>query len=77
MVLAQGATIALIGGGVGLLGAAAATRVLGSLLYQVAPSDPATFAMMVAVLTGAVLLASWLPARRAASIQPTEALREP
>ncbi|HTO72902.1 MAG TPA: ABC transporter permease, partial [Gemmatimonadales bacterium] len=77
MVLSQGALIAVIGGGVGLIAAAAATRVLDSLLYQVAPSDPETFAVMIAVLTGAIFLASWLPARRAASIQPTEALREP
>ncbi|HKV73333.1 MAG TPA: ABC transporter permease [Gemmatimonadales bacterium] len=77
LVLTQGVLIAVVGGGVGLIAAAATTRVLGSLLYRVAPSDPATFAVMIAVLSGAVLLASWLPARRAASTPPTEALREP
>lgn len=53
-----------------------ATRVLASLLYGVAPTDPLTFAAIVTLLGAAVLLASWIPARRASRIHPTEALRE-
>ena len=59
-----------------LAAALAATRVLRSLLFGVAPTDPLTFAAIVVLLVGAVLVASCLPARRAASIAPTEALRE-
>jgi putative ABC transport system permease protein len=76
LVVRQGLAIVAAGGAVGLLVAIAATRVLQSLLYDVAPSDPATFVAVLALLTLAVVAASWLPARRAAGVQPTEALRE-
>jgi putative ABC transport system permease protein len=59
---------------VGLAGAVAATRALSSLLFGVSATDPATFAGVLAVLGGAALLASWLPARRAARVEPTRAL---
>jgi putative ABC transport system permease protein len=75
LVLRQGLAIALVGGAVGLAGALAATRVLRSLLYDVAPSDPATFAAVAALLLATVLVAGWTPARRAAAVAPTEALR--
>jgi hypothetical protein len=64
----------LVGLGVGLVGALAATRALGSLLFGVTASDPATFAGVLIVLAAAALLASWLPARRAARVEPTRAL---
>jgi putative ABC transport system permease protein len=76
LVVGQGAVIAALGGAAGVAAALAATRVLRSMLYDVVPSDPTTFAAIVAILGIAVVAASWLPARRAASIQPTEALRE-
>jgi ABC-type antimicrobial peptide transport system permease subunit len=76
LVVGHGARIALAGTVLGLLGALAATRVLRSMLYDVAPSDPATFAGIVVLLGLAVLVASWVPAWRAASVRPTEALRE-
>jgi predicted permease len=76
LVVRGGLAIAGTGALVGLAAALAATRVLRSLLYDVAPSDPATFAGIVALLGGAAVLASWLPARRAAGVAPTEALRE-
>jgi ABC-type antimicrobial peptide transport system permease subunit len=75
LVIGQGMRLAAVGVGCGLLAAAIATRVLRSLLYGVAPSDPVTFVAIVAVLMLAVVVASWIPARRAASIDPTEALR--
>jgi predicted permease len=59
---------------VGLAGAVAATRALGGLLFGVTATDPATFAGVLLVLGGAALLASWLPARRAARVEPTRAL---
>jgi putative ABC transport system permease protein len=75
LIVRQGVGVAVVGAAIGLAGALIATRVLGSLLYDVKPSDPATFLGIVAVLVGAVLVASWVPARRAARIEPTEALR--
>jgi len=75
LVVGQGVAIAAAGAVLGIAGALVATKVLRSLLYDVAPSDPWTFAGVVALLAAAVILASWLPAHRAASIQPTEALK--
>jgi ABC-type antimicrobial peptide transport system permease subunit len=76
LVVGQGVGIAAVGAMLGLAGALAATRVLRSLLYGVAPSDPVTFAGIVVILVSAVLAASWLPARRAMRVQPAEALRD-
>ena len=59
----------------GLIGAFALARVLEALLYDVSAADPATFVAGAAVLGCAALLSSWLPARRAVRISPTEALR--
>jgi predicted permease len=75
LVLGQGLAIALAGGALGLSGALAATRALRSLLYDVAPSDPATFAGVAALLFATVALASWTPARRAARVPPADVLR--
>jgi predicted permease len=74
LVVGQGLGIALAGLAVGLAGALVATRVLASMLYDIRPTDPATFVGMAVLLLAAVLLASWLPARRAAGIQPMDAL---
>jgi ABC-type lipoprotein release transport system permease subunit len=51
------------------------TRFLGALLYDVSPTDPITLGGTCLVLLGIALLASWLPARRAAAVDPMEALR--
>ena len=77
LVLGQGMGLAAGGVALGLVAALAVTRVLTSMLYDVAPSDPLTFIAIVGLLLAAVLVASWLPARRAATIPPTEALRGP
>jgi len=75
MVLRRGLTLTLVGIAVGITGAVALTRVLSSLLYDVTPTDPATLACVSVALTGIALLACYIPARRAARIDPMEALR--
>ncbi|HEX7049880.1 MAG TPA: ABC transporter permease [Longimicrobiales bacterium] len=75
MVVRQGAALAMIGIAVGLLAAFATTRLLAGLLYGVGATDAATF-LAVPLLLGAVALAaSWIPARRAARVDPVVALR--
>jgi len=76
MIVRQGLVLALAGAIAGVLVALAATRVLRSFLYDVLPSDPATFGAILLVLALAVLAATWIPARRAASVDPSEALRD-
>lgn len=75
LVVGQGLGMAAAGAALGVAGALAATRVLASLLYGIAPNDPATFVAIVGLLMGAVLVASWIPARRAARVQPGVVLR--
>jgi ABC-type antimicrobial peptide transport system permease subunit len=66
----------VIGGIVaGLIGALAMARVLANWLYGIQPSDPATFVTTIATLTAVALLACWIPARRAAKVDPLVALR--
>lgn len=75
MVLRQGLGVALVGVVVGLGAAAAATRVMGSLLFEVSTYDPVTFGAAALALTAVSALATYLPARRAAAIDPLEAIR--
>jgi ABC-type antimicrobial peptide transport system permease subunit len=65
----------VIGLAIGLLGAIVASRALDSLLYGVGPGDPATFAGVSAILLAVMLLAAYLPARRATRVDPMTALR--
>jgi putative ABC transport system permease protein len=74
-VVGQTLKLTLVGTGIGLAGAFGLTRVLTSLLYDVSPTDPLTFALVPLVLIGVAALASYLPARRAARIDPMVALR--
>jgi predicted permease len=67
--------IVLFGVVIGIAGAAYLTRFIKASLYGVGPTDPVAFVTAVVVLGGAVLLASWVPARRAAKVDPMVALR--
>jgi putative ABC transport system permease protein len=76
LVVEGGARLAFVGVAIGTVGALAATRVLGTLLYGVSPTDPQVFVAMAAVLLVTALVASYVPARRAASLDPVTALRK-
>jgi putative ABC transport system permease protein len=75
LVLAQGSRIALVGLLGGLAGALVLTRGLATVLFEVSPTDPATFLVVAALLAGVVVLACFVPARRAARVDPAVALR--
>ena len=72
----HGLRLSVAGIVVGLGAAFGLTRVMTSMLVGVAPTDPATFAAMAGIFLAIAALASWLPARRAAALDPTSALRE-
>lgn len=76
LVLRQGMLLAGVGIVAGILGAFALTRLLSSLLFGVTPTDPVTFATAPAILLGVAVLACWIPAPRAAGIDPVRALRQ-
>jgi ABC-type antimicrobial peptide transport system permease subunit len=75
MVMGQAGRLAIAGVGLGLIAAALASRVLRSQLFEVAPTDVATYAAVGSGLLLVALLASWIPARRASRIDPLTALR--
>jgi predicted permease len=75
MVLSHGARMTLVGTAIGIAAALALTRLMASMLYQVNPADPITFAVVAMLLGGIALLACYLPARRAMQVDPMVALR--
>jgi predicted permease len=75
MIVRRGLALATAGVVIGLAAAFALSRFLVSVLYGIRPLDPLTFASMAAVLLAAAAIASWLPARRAAALDPVETLR--
>jgi len=75
MVLRRSLVIAAAGITLGLAGAAGVTRVLQGMLFGVTPSDPLTFVVVAALFAAIALVASYVPAQRAAGVDPLEALR--
>jgi predicted permease len=75
LILSRGVKMALLGAGIGLMAALALSRLIRQLLYGISPADPLTFAAVALLLFFIALLACYLPARRAASVDPTLALR--
>jgi predicted permease len=75
LVLQEGLPLILAGLALGLVAALGLTRLMAALLFGVSPIDPVTFASVSVTLAAIALLASYLPARRAAGMDPTEALR--
>lgn len=74
-IVRESLVLAAAGGTIGLVGAAAGSRFVRTLLFGVAPQDPVTLVTSVAVLLVVVVAASWLPARRASLIDPSRAMR--
>ncbi len=75
MVILRGMQLTLIGLAIGAAGALALTRLLASLLFGISPRDPVTLIGVAAVLSAVALLACYIPARRAAAVDPLVALR--
>jgi putative ABC transport system permease protein len=75
LVLREAATLALVGIAVGLAAALALSRTLSTLLFNLSPTDPWVFTAAPLVLLSTAVVAAWLPARRAAQVDPIEALR--
>ncbi|MGH9453361.1 MAG: ABC transporter permease, partial [Terriglobia bacterium] len=75
LVMRQGMVLAALGIGIGIAGALASARVLSGMLFEVRPTDPMTFVMVSGFLGGVALLACYIPARRAARVDPMVALR--
>jgi ABC-type antimicrobial peptide transport system permease subunit len=75
-VLRRGLVLTALGIAIGTAGSLAMTRSLATLLHEVSPTDPLTFSLVAVVLAAVALLGSWLPARRAAAVDPVIALRD-
>jgi len=75
LVLKYGMRLAIAGLGLGLLAAIGLTRLLSSILFEVSPTDPVTFAVVGLLLVGVAMLACYIPARRATRVDPMVALR--
>ncbi len=75
LVVREGILLTAVGATIGVAGALLLTGVLRTLLYEVQPTDPATYAVILAVIGLTMLAASWIPARRAAAVDAVEALR--
>ena len=75
MFIRSGLALTGLGVGIGLVAAVGLMRVMKTLLFGISPMDPATYVAVPVVLMAAAMLASYLPARRAAAVDPVEALR--
>lgn len=75
LIVRQGMKLVATGAALGTLAAVALNRTLTHRLYEITPTDPVTFALVPLLLAAVALAACWLPARRAARVDPMEALR--
>jgi ABC-type antimicrobial peptide transport system permease subunit len=75
MFLLHGLALSAVGAVVGLVAAMALGRLISSLLFGIGPADPAAYAAALGIMIAAAALASYLPARRAATIDPVETLK--
>jgi putative ABC transport system permease protein len=75
MIVAHGVRLALAGVAAGIVGAFVFTRLMASLLYEVSPTDPGTFAFVGAAVLAFILLACYVPSLRATRVDPNVALR--
>ena len=75
LMIGKGLYLSVIGIAIGLVGAFVITRIIASMLVEVKPTDPLTFASVAGLFLVIAVLASFLPARRAAGLDPTTALR--
>ncbi|MBO0861118.1 MAG: FtsX-like permease family protein, partial [Chloracidobacterium sp.] len=75
LIIRQGLALTLIGVALGLGGALMLTRLMKTLLFGVSETDPLTFTVIGLLLTFVALLACWIPARRAAKVDPMRVLR--
>jgi putative ABC transport system permease protein len=75
LILGQGLKLALIGVGLGLVGAFIVTRFMATMLFGIEPTDATTFGAITAILIAVALLACYLPGRRATKVEPTISLR--
>jgi putative ABC transport system permease protein len=75
MIIRRGLGLAAIGLALGLVGAVLVTRLMQGVLYGITATDPVTYAIVALVLLSVATLASWLPALRAARVDPLVALR--
>jgi putative ABC transport system permease protein len=76
LVVGAGVKLALLGISIGTVGALVTSRLLSRYLYEVQPFDSGTFAGIAVLLVAVTAIASWLPARRAARVDPVQALRQ-
>ena len=74
-VVRQAATVTGIGIGIGLVSALLLSRLIATLLFQTGTADPVTYGVIIALLLGVTIVASWVPARRATRVSPLAALR--
>ena len=75
MVITQGMRLGLLGVAIGLVAALALSQFMKQLLFGLTPVDPVTYSLIAAMLTIVVLVACWVPARRATRVDPMLALR--
>jgi putative ABC transport system permease protein len=75
LLLGEGLTLGVVGITIGLAGGLSLTRVLGSLLFEISPADPATMAVVAGAVMLVVFVATLIPANRAARVDPAVALR--